>query len=183
MMRSGFASGIRKYRRDSAWFVPKWTRASPENLLEVERELGIQLPPDLAWLLSTVGAGFYCGVRVYSAVPSDDPRVLDLRRCQGDLPPGHLAFADTGTGAWFAVEVDEGIATDTVVSVDHAEWTARYMASEDDEMPMPPESRFAHLRTTVSPAPYEGVLDCIWTCGLANPGFVQRVPRPRWRAW
>jgi hypothetical protein len=100
------------------WFdLPADRKADAEALDEVERQLGVRLAADFGWFLSEYGGGDFAFVLVYSADKASDLYVVRNQPTHANAPV--VAFSDDGTGNQFVFPVQDGLADDVVLSLDH----------------------------------------------------------------
>jgi hypothetical protein len=111
---------------------PVWFDLEPDgtpteqHLDELERALGVGLPADYRWFLTTYGGGDFALAAVYSG---DEASALYLPRNQPEHPPhGFVAMGDDGTGNLYGFPVLDGRGIDEVVLLDHETGEVRGLA-------------------------------------------------------
>lgn len=95
--------------------IPADPPASTEQIAEMERLLGVQLPSKYRQFLSKFGGGSFGLTNIFSAY-SDSDYYLPTRceESRNYLPDGFVPFSDDGTGGLYVLKVSGQYLEDTV---------------------------------------------------------------------
>jgi hypothetical protein len=89
--------------------------ASEQQIVDLERELGIQLPPNYRSFLKEYGGGSFGLTNIFSAVPESEYysslRNTDARHL---IPQNSIAFSNDFCGGWYVFVFSNGIAEEPV---------------------------------------------------------------------
>ena len=118
MDRKTFAETVDAARTaHPVWFdLPSDALASDSDLERVSRQLGVELPGDYAWFLREYGGGDFGLATVHAADEYTDCHVVDR---QPGEPAQMPAFSDYGAGDRYVFPVEDGVAADEILWLDH----------------------------------------------------------------
>jgi SMI1-KNR4 cell-wall len=90
--------------------------ATEEALAELEKAIGLALPPSYRGFLGEFGGGDYGLVTVFSADPESEWYLAaQLDEARAYLPAGLLPFSDDGAGGMYVLRVSDGRAEEPVM--------------------------------------------------------------------
>jgi hypothetical protein len=118
MDRKTFADLVEAARNaHPVWFdLPSDALASDVDLERVGRQVGVELPDNYAWFLREYGGGDFGFATVYSADEHSDFYVVNR---QPGAPDHTLAVSDNGAGDLYVFPVEDGVAADEILWLDH----------------------------------------------------------------
>jgi hypothetical protein len=119
MTREDFSDLVRKLRQTRpVWFdLPSDAPPPEQEIAEIERGLGAKLPADFVWFLKEYGGGDFGLATIYSADRESEFHLLE--RQEEGLPDNLVVFSDNGAGDLYGFPIDDGVARDEVLLLDH----------------------------------------------------------------
>lgn len=104
---------------------PGWFRlrgeglATPEQIVDCEVALGCVLPTSYRRFVAEVGSGDFAFTSIYSPNPASDVWIGSMNQLPWVQRPSFVAFADNGSGDYYGWRIQDRVAVDEVVLLDH----------------------------------------------------------------